>query len=669
MAAYQYNLMAVEDAYVTKAQPAVNNHNVSAASLIAGAPGNLYGDPESRYYVRFGLLPAEYRRYRLITAALMLYITSKYVTAGNLGWLNISVGTGALDLGNVLFGDAYDALLAAAIDSGAMSLNAYNGEASASSAALNAITGISHVEAGVNAQAQSTFGIQGVAGANKPYLLLTFQDATNMIQQTPASGFLNEKAVNTLRWQLQTDAYGGAAAYSQASAVVSWRNGSGGTIYTINVSGSAAECIIPADTFPAGTAELQWKVDVTYDGGVVVSSGWATLTTIDSASSCSLISPVSAFVDGDAPSRFTWMHEIPTGSAQTAYDLQYSTDNGEHWTSFAAGVASAEQHADILAGTLPAGTLLWRARTYNTDNVAGDWSAVATIVVQAAPAAPSIMSASASPRPVIAWQAVGQQAYRVRAGEYDTGAVYGTAKTYKIPIYLPDGPMTIQVAVQNAFGLWSPWASVDITIAHTGVVAVQAVAAHDNSEITLTWTGAHEIYYIYRDGHLIAKTTERQYVDRLALGTHSYAVRGASGDAYDLSEAVTASAVCKTAMMADIDDIDWVYLRSRRGAKPATSASISQQVAYQHYAGRALPVADVAEYIDEAYSFDYSFLSTAEAAKARALLGKVVVLKTPRDECIIGVLESTPYERDRWSTDFAFTIRAVDRREAVTYDV
>lgn len=659
MATYQLNLMAVEDAFVTKAAPGVNNHNV------ASAMPSTYPNAEGKYYVRFDDIPAAYKKHKLYDAVLNLYVTNKQGSNGILGAIPLR---NQIDLSSVLYYDNpttegaafYYEILDEVV------LNAYNGDDDGDpSGRIPAVGRIIFVIT----EYFSAATINGVAGAHKPYMALVFQDATNTIKQTPASGFLNEKAVNTLRWQLQTDAYGGASAYTQASAVVSWRNGSGGTVHTINVSGSAAECIIPADTFPAGTAELQWKVDVTYAGSVVVSSGWATLTTIDSASSCSLISPVSAFVDGDAPSCFAWLHEIPTGSAQTAYDLQYSTDNGANWTNFALVVASAEQHADIPAGTLPAGTLLWRARTYNTDNVAGDWSAAATIVVQAAPAAPSIMSVSSSPRPVIAWQAVGQQAYRVRAGEYDTGTVYGTAKSHKIHVYLPDGATTVQVRIQNAFGLWSPWAEVDITVAHIGVAAVELRATHVNTEIYLEWTGAHDIYYVYRDGVLIVKTTDRQYVDRLTLGTCFYAVRGAVGDDYDLSEDVEVTAVCKTAMMADIDNIDWLYLRCRRDARPTTQASIVQQVAYQHYAGRTLPVAEVPEYVDEAYTLDYALLCPEDMAKARALLGKTVICKTPRGECVIGVLESIPYAGDRWARDYTFTIRAVDYREAVTYDV
>ena len=57
---------------------------------------------------------------------------------------------------------------------------------------------------------------------------------------------------------------------------------------------------------------------------------------------------------------------------------------------------------------------------------------------------------------------------------------------------------------------------------------------------------------------------------------------------------------------------------------------------YQHYSGRRFPLAEIAEYEDETYSFEYSFLDRAEAMAVRELLGKIVAVKTAHDECYVG---------------------------------
>lgn len=663
MATYQYDLMAVEDAYVTKAAPGVNNHNVAAASLITDS---LYSDAASRYWVQFGSVPEAYHKYRLTAAAVMAYVTSKAATDAFCQF-HVRNILSKLDLDSVLWA-TYPS---GAIDVGTLSVpsmtsEVYNGGDDANYF-LRTLNGTVLIDLSATFGNSATVGIQGVAGANKPYARLTFIDPTNTIAQTPASGFVNESEAVTLAWQLVTNAYGGASAFTQASAVISWRNGSGGTVYTINVSGSATSKSIAAGTFPS-TADLQWKVAVTLTDATVLTSDWATLTTIDSACSCSLVSPVSTFVDGDAINRFSWEHEIETGSAQKAYDLQYSTDGGGTWSNIATAAASANEYHDVAAGTLPAGTLLWRVRTYNTDNVAGSYSTAATVVVQAAPAAPSITSVTASPRPVITWQAVGQQAYQIQAGSYDSGTVYGTAKTHKVPLYLPDGATTLRLRVLNSFGLWSPWAEVTPTITHSSVATVTAAATQSNGEVMLSWAGAHSIYYIYRDDALIAKTAATQYIDRLANGAHSYTVRGATGDAYDLSAAVQITVVCNDVILAAADSGNWIVLYGSND-DPVISVSIARQITYQHYVGRRLPVADVAEYEDESYAFDASVLSLETLAALRALLGAVVCVKTPHGECYIGILESVPHSTGWASSDMSVAIRAIDYQEVVIYDV
>jgi hypothetical protein len=389
-----------------------------------------------------------------------------------------------------------------------------------------------------------------------------------------------------------------------------------------------------------------------------------TVTTSDSVPTAQNLTPNQTFIDGAASQQLSWTYSNEAGGAQKSFQIQKSQDNST-WADVAT-VTSANTYYDLPADTFSAGHWYWRVKVTSEWDIASEWSASAHIVVQADPAAPYITSGGTGPRPTVVWQAVDQQAYQITAGTYDSGTVFGTVKTHKVPIYLPDGAATVKVRIQNSFGLWSPWSEVGLTVTHSGVATVTLSATQSNSEISLSWTGAHGIYYIYRDDDLIASTTAKSYVDRLTNGAHSYTVRGATDDAYDLSAAVPVTAVCTTAMMADIDNISWVYLRGRRGAKPSVSASISQQIVYQHYSGRALPVADISEHVDEAYTFEYSFLTVAEANAARALLGKVVIFKTPRD-CIIGVLESTPYNRDRWSTDFTFTIRAVDYLSGVTY--
>ncbi len=669
MAVSTSKLYAVEDAFASKSEPRQSFRNLNSVTLPADC-GFSGGEP-SRYLARFSDFSDEQKRKRILSLELFLYITSvgggqeKQFAAERypdhslegITYTNVKNVLGhRTEFAHMLFPDT--------LQSGAE--NCMGKPLSDVNWAKDVVT----LQSTPYNDTVITF--QGVAGANKPYLLLSMEDAELTIRPIPATGaYLNRHAAAKLTWALATNAYGGPTAFTQANATVSWRNGASGVVNSVDVNGGEIAVAIPADTFPS-TAELQWKVAVTFASGETAESDWATLTTIDSTSSCALVSPVSTFIDGSTVNRFTWEHTIETGTAQSAYDLQYSIDNGVTWTDIASAVASENQHCDVPADTLPAGTLLWRVRTYNADGAAGTWSASATIVVQAAPAAPLITSVTATPRPEIAWQSSGQQAYQVTAGDYNSGTVFGTAKTHKIPMFLPDGSASIRVRIQNEFGLWSAWAAVDIIVANagSGIVALSATAAA-NTDARLIWQtiGEGMWYYIYRDGALIGKTDEMTFTDHLAIGLCSYTVRAVAGDNYILSAPVTVDVACDTAVIADIDTFDWRELPYLRDAEPVIKASATRQVMYQHYSGRRFPLAEIAEYEDETYSFEYSFLNRAGAMAVRGLLGKIVAVKTPHGECYVGVLEAMPYSTDWAATDVAFTVRAVDYKDVIEYEI
>lgn len=178
------------------------------------------------------------------------------------------------------------------------------------------------------------------------------------------------------------------------------------------------------------------------------------------------------------------------------------------------------------AHTLPSGNVLWRVRTYSTDGAVGPWSDVATIIVKAAPLVPNLTIAEISPRPLMRWQAADQQAFQINVmGQYDSGLMFGTQKEYKIPIYLQDGDHALRVRVQNAFGLWSEWTSVPITIANVGAGSVYANADTHNNAVTLNWNFSGEgqpWFYVYRNGKLIGKTRDNTYTDYLSVGSNAY---------------------------------------------------------------------------------------------------------------------------------------------------
>ena len=176
-------------------------------------------------------------------------------------------------------------------------------------------------------------------------------------------------------------------------------------------------------------------------------------------------------------------------------------------------------------------------------------------------------------------------------------------------------------------------------------------------------------FYIYRDNALIGKTTESFFDDQLAWGAHAYKIRCVVGDYYAMSNEVKAKLDIKTACIAEYGVWDWLELPMVRGRLPALSTQYTGNVTYLHFAGRALPVAEIGEERDVSWSFAFSTTNRECAEKMASLFARLVVYKDPRDGACVGVLEGQSRQSDRYGWDFSYTIRAVDHKEVVTYDV
>ena len=82
----------------------------------------------------------------------------------------------------------------------------------------------------------------------------------------------------------------------------------------------------PANTFT--TDDIEWQVEVTANTGAAGTSEWIHVNTQDALSTPVCVSPVGAIVEDTQGVTFVWRHEISTGTAQTAYELQTSSNMG-----------------------------------------------------------------------------------------------------------------------------------------------------------------------------------------------------------------------------------------------------------------------------------------------------------------------------------------------------
>ena len=451
---------------------------------------------------------------------------------------------------------------------------------------------------------------------------------------------------------------------AQSSATFRWRVGDSGTIHSINC-GTAQYCDIAANTF-TGTS-IQWQVVATLASGQNLTSDWTTVSTADAIPTTVCVSPVSTIINGDEPVTLAWDHIISTGTPSRLTELLYSADGGASWIALHQ-VDGPELSWVVPAGTFPAGEIMWRARTYNQDQIEGGWSAPAVCYVVSAPGAPSV-SATQTPRPLISWQAQDQQAYEVRVDGESTGPKYGTTKSYKWPRYLTPSPHTVEVRVQNQYGQWSPWGSGALT-SHNTPGADITLTATGGGEATLAWTDVSaDAYIVYRDGLAVAKVTDPSYTDYLSIGAVEYQVRAISNssDDYTLSNRTTVEVSTDCLLIADAARPIWLALPLAAEEDAPKSVYSSRMATLRHYVGQAYPSVEWAEYKTRTLSFTAAFTADAgdQQRALEAMVGHVVCVKTKAGELLIGALTAISYQLTHFMVAYDCTVEQVEWPEEV----
>ena len=510
----------------------------------------------------------------------------------------------------------------------------------------------------------STATVQTSRGSNAPYIEITFANETvglYILNESPAAGaYIPKREDNLFTWLTRTDpSWECVEDVKQQSAIFRWKD-EAGTIHELS-AGSANSISVSANTFTGST--IQWQIEITANSGVVTTSNWITLSTVEPTSTAVPKRPKNTIVDGANTATFEWEHVISTGSAQTAFDLQIS-QNKETWSTLKSGTGP-NTSTTVSAGELPGGTIYWRVRTYNSDGTAGAWSEAVQIIVLAAPDAPSITVTNTEPRFAIRWQQSGQQAYEIMLDGTLIAKGFGSESHYRYDGYLSPGSYEIKVRVQNKFCLWSDWGTAALPIVNTEVAAITLTASANNS-VALEWASSesYDTYIIYRNGKKVGETAELAFTDHFALGEVKYEVRGTYADSgnYALSNAVVVNIKVDTILIADVDDPVWLRLDKSKTSLRAASIGDIRNATYTHHVGAQLPSVEIGEAVSKSYRLDCAW-RIDDMANIRAfeqLPGKVVCIKTYTGRRIIGVMGELSISEDCMTISYQTTITMID---------
>lgn len=522
--------------------------------------------------------------------------------------------------------------------------------------------------------------VQNSRATNKPYIVITYQDAPIAAKNcNPTSGFFNEAQDKTFSWSFSTTAVT-LDPLSQTSAKFRWRPDAETPYTEIAISGATSSYTLPANTVT--TDSFQWQVEVTADSGTTATSPWYTLSTVDATSTCTELSPSGRYLDGSEDQVFSWTHNIDTGTAQTAFDLQYSSDGGSNWTSLFSNQATANQYVTVPADTLPAGNLLWRVRTYNSDDEAGTWSDSAAIVVIARPALPSFTTITTVARPVIGWSAVGQQAYEIIITDadgdtvYSTGEIASVVKQHRVTDYLNDGTYAISLRVENEFGLFSEWAEISLTVSTTNPDAPVLSGTTSDGATLLTFSkpGEYASVYVMRDDLPIAKVDGNSFTDNPPIGIHAYKIRAVdANDCFADSNTVTIDTTVSDAQMiyAGTDGSVKADLIYDVDDSPVLSGSMENAGNAYVVAGRTYPVHEFSEAKSESINLSYALVKDADFETLRDMARSATTLLFRSSSGIGMYCVISSFSWQHQAPGFytcSFSISRVDFTDTIDYD-
>lgn len=325
---------------------------------------------------------------------------------------------------------------------------------------------------------------------SNPIVFLDLRTA-EIVNMSPAAGFLDERVNNTFSWQISSN-----ASTVQESAIFQWRVTGTTATYDTAITGSSTYVTIPAGTFPDGS--FQWRVSaVTADGVETGWSAWATITTQDVPhTKPTNLYPNSGSRNANASIELSWVVNSPLSTPQSAFEVQVAYD-GYTWENLSGKVESSQSTYLIPENTLAPGEnnqVYWRVVTYNTDDLVGEWSdPVSFLAIPAPDPARWVSIESGTPRPLARWLASDQEAYQLRVlrGDqvvYDTGWTPGAATEHRVSNFLQNGTHTFQVRYRNMFSLESDWAATEALIQFRPNLDIRLTGTLTDNAIQLEFT-------------------------------------------------------------------------------------------------------------------------------------------------------------------------------------
>lgn len=392
------------------------------------------------------------------------------------------------------------------------------------------------------------------------------------------------------------------------------------------------------------------------------------------------IEPIGKYLDNGSIIQFEWQYSSITGGTQSAFDLQYSTDDGTTWITVSQTTSNTFYEAP--ADTFPTGNIYWRVACYNEYGIVGPYSDTQVFYAVGAPQAPVLQGVIGNTaRPTVSWSSTGQQVWQVQIIQsgnivYDTGWMGAAVNTHKITAFLDEGMYTAQVRVKNEYDLASDWGTNDFTVSTVKPGLPILTVSNINYGLNLAISNIDIAAYvlIYRaegdieDTICIGKVypADPTYNDyAVASGkTYRYFARAVTeGEAYSDSAVGSGTAVFKNSIVYAISDpANTIDLKVNLNAIPNRIHYVTQVETAVHYSGRKYPVMETSEHTDSSLSLGFYLENQAELERLIELCERkeTVLYRDNRGRKMYGRLNSLSVKDIRPGFSINFVLNQVD---------
>lgn len=514
-----------------------------------------------------------------------------------------------------------------------------------------------------------------LSGGGSPRAVVYYDDTVKVsskIQYSsgPVNGYKSPRTPTKFSWdyvKANSNYYCTDETWAQASAVFYWKVSTDSEWNTISISGNTKTITLPGNdedqTFPAAST-IQWKVQGTDEDGTTTETDVYQFSTAAGTATATPIAPSGSVEDGSGVIQLKWSLTSTDGQAASRVRVVWRPSSSSTWNELY-DVDEPVTSYDVPANTFPAGDIIWRVLAHNIDGTAGSWNS-AQFVCVAAPAAVAGLSATEVPLSTISWQSAEQEAYEISIDGEVVKKAYGVdVYDWTVEDPLSDGMHSISVRVQGRFGLWSQPSTITIAIQNAAQNSV-VLSGRFGIDADLNWRFGEDpedtTVQIYRDGTRIASASQQTYTDMLTIGSHSYYVElwDASGN-YSRSNTVSGTIKTDATVIAPADGSGaWLSLQLDDRSNRDDSFTWSRTVSTAHVLGARFPVTELSPFEDLTGSFSCAFKDPDDAARLEALRGKTVIIKSRRQNIIIGVLAQMKKNVGEFYVAYSFSLQQID---------